>query len=461
MYLPDVATAVTVRPTATAPGPNPGGWFSDGNPALAIPRTILNAEILNMVVAELANAVTGTGQTLSKTNSGQLLAAIGGMSGRQALFPLAGTNHTYSTADVGRYDGRSNGGVTMVDTLPTGLPVGTSLSFYNADNTAFLLIGAGAGSAFTVNAQHASSPWIILGPGQNGMAITDGINWQFLVVPSRARAQATINLYFATTGNDVTNNGMVATSPFADIQACFDFAMLRLDVNGFQVIAVPAAGTYGTGLIARGQLVGAMCPIVNTGVSGAGGATAPPLSSCGAFVIGGPTVTPGTVLFQVNSGKAIFEAGSGSSIVLNNISLASTGSQTIGVMTDPGGSCAIHTGTNFGSFVAQQIWNSGTLLLTGNYTISGGGNCHILGNGSGGRTNYSPITVTVSSVAFSQFANVSNNASLYCENATFSGPATGQRYLATLNGVINSNGAGAGLLPGNVAGSTSTGGQYA
>jgi hypothetical protein len=43
---------------------------------------------------------------------------------------------------------------------------------------------------------------------------------------------------------------------------------------------------------------------------------------------------------------------------------------------------------------------------------------------------------------------------------TYSGAATGSRYGAALNGVIQTNGGGATYFPGNSAGSTSVGGQY-
>ena len=44
---------------------------------------------------------------------------------------------------------------------------------------------------------------------------------------------------------------------------------------------------------------------------------------------------------------------------------------------------------------------------------------------------------------------------------TFVGSATGARYSVALNGVIQTTGAGASYLPGNSAGSSATGGQYA
>jgi hypothetical protein len=46
-------------------------------------------------------------------------------------------------------------------------------------------------------------------------------------------------------------------------------------------------------------------------------------------------------------------------------------------------------------------------------------------------------------------------------NVTFSGAATGARYFANMNSIIQTNGGGANFFPGDSAGSTATGGQYA
>jgi HK97 family phage major capsid protein len=58
------------------------------------------------------------------------------------------------------------------------------------------------------------------------------------------------------------------------------------------------------------------------------------------------------------------------------------------------------------------------------------------------------------------FAYSSNAALVHAFGHTFSGSATGTRYLANGNAVVFTNGGGASYLPGNAAGSTATGGQY-
>jgi hypothetical protein len=76
MYQIDNGTAATVMPTPGPVGPNPNGFFTSGNPATAVPATTVDADWLNAVQDELANAVSGSGQTLSKTNQNQLLQTI-------------------------------------------------------------------------------------------------------------------------------------------------------------------------------------------------------------------------------------------------------------------------------------------------------------------------------------------------------------------------------------------------
>ena len=72
-------------------------------------------------------------------------------------------------------------------------------------------------------------------------------------------------------------------------------------------------------------------------------------------------------------------------------------------------------------------------------------------------------TITMSgSRAFSgAFAACTNRGGMTVFVLTKSGSATGKYYGVTLNGVINTFGAGATALFGNAAGTTATGGQYA
>jgi hypothetical protein len=101
--------------------------------------------------------------------------------------------------------------------------------------------------------------------------------------------------------------------------------------------------------------------------------------------------------------------------------------------------------------------------MIANYGISGGGGAHWQSEKGGtiecgGRT----ITLTGSPV-IGTFASISMPGSIFAFGNTFSGSAGAgtKRYAASVNGVIQTFGGGASAFPGDVAGTTATGGQYA
>lgn len=70
-------------------------------------------------------------------------------------------------------------------------------------------------------------------------------------------------------------------------------------------------------------------------------------------------------------------------------------------------------------------------------------------------------TTLTGTPAFSgAFAAAYNGACIKGQSVTYTGAATGRRYDVQLNGVVNTNGAGANYFPGSTAGSTATGGAY-
>jgi hypothetical protein len=74
MYQIDNPTAAAVRPASTALGSE--GWFTDGSVTGGQSPTILPAEWLNMVQAELCNIAQAGGQVLNKSLSNQVLLAL-------------------------------------------------------------------------------------------------------------------------------------------------------------------------------------------------------------------------------------------------------------------------------------------------------------------------------------------------------------------------------------------------
>ncbi|MFA6266584.1 MAG: hypothetical protein WC670_12855 [Pseudolabrys sp.] len=96
--------------------------------------------------------------------------------------------------------------------------------------------------------------------------------------------------------------------------------------------------------------------------------------------------------------------------------------------------------------------------LTAAYTISGGASAHLLAN-AGGYLSFNAAVTVIGTPAFSSaFAYATRLALIEVAGGSFTGSATGKRYAADLNGVVLSSGR---TFPGDVAGTTATGGQWA
>jgi len=78
MYRIDNSAAVPHTggvPAPAAPGPNPDGYFTGGNPGSGVAATRLDADWFNAVQEELAGVIVAGGLALDKTDRSQVLKA--------------------------------------------------------------------------------------------------------------------------------------------------------------------------------------------------------------------------------------------------------------------------------------------------------------------------------------------------------------------------------------------------
>jgi hypothetical protein len=118
----------------------------------------------------------------------------------------------------------------------------------------------------------------------------------------------------------------------------------------------------------------------------------------------------------------------------------------------------------------MQASGASEIRAIGNYSISGSSTVHIGAFNGGTIYLFDPsnpqitntITLTGTPAFSTAFAEADDRAGIISasSNVTFSGSATGPRYLAVANGSIETFGAGSTYFPGNSAGSVSTGGVY-
>ena len=129
MYQIDNSTAATTQPASTMQ--NSGGWFTDGNAASGIAPTIVPAEWLNAVQAELCNLVTKTGQTLTKNAFTQVAQAI--QSGKLNYGVDSGAANAYAVTYT-----------LPLGALFTGLTVSFQALHTNTGNSTLNVSGLGA-----------------------------------------------------------------------------------------------------------------------------------------------------------------------------------------------------------------------------------------------------------------------------------------------------------------------------
>jgi hypothetical protein len=259
-------------------------------------------------------------------------------------------------------------------------------------------------------------------------------------IPIRTRLTANTTFYVSTTGSD-SNNGLASTTPWLTLQHAATTIQNNYDLAGFTATVSVADGTYSAGVTINGPFVGS--------------------KGVGSVIFLGDTTTPTNCIISL-AGNC-FGASGGATYSVSGFQLASSGSY--GINPDGNGSEISYSLMNFGacSVAHVGVGVDARASCTGNYTISGNSTYHWFAGGSGSDVAVGAQTITLTGTpAFSgAFANATNASSIIINGATFSGSATGVRYNAILNSVINTQASGGTYLPGGSAGTTGTGGQYA
>lgn len=263
----------------------------------------------------------------------------------------------------------------------------------------------------------------------------------------RDRLRANRTYYVRTDGSD-SNNGLANTSggAFLTIAKAVSVA-ISLDPSTFAITIQLGDGTYSlgsSGLVLPSIPNGASITLQGNTSNAASvtitstdaGGTIKAFNTIGGWFLRWFTLT------NTNNGHGIYN--SKSTIGFERLVFGSVGTGFHIVNADGG-----FTGNVFNATYYP-------------YTISAGALAHIYNTGAGSIATCAAATVTITGTpAFSTAFCINENLG-YCNffPATFSGSATGQRYTATANAVINTFGSGATYLPGNASGTTATGGQY-
>lgn len=252
---------------------------------------------------------------------------------------------------------------------------------------------------------------------------------------AREKLTSARTYYVATTGSD-SNDGLTVGTPFLTIQKAIDVVGL-IDIGANSVTIQLADGTYSGLITVNGPWLGS-----------------------GTVMLQGNATTPANTL--VTSSGITLYVKNGGVLMTQNFKITSTGNFCMLASMTGSISCAI--GMDFGACASRQMQadDNGVIRMNSPYTVSASSPIHMQA-ATGGIIRVSAITVTLSgSPAFATaFASAIQCGNILAIGATFTGSATGKRYNVITNALIDVNGAGATHLPGDVAGTTATGGQYA
>jgi hypothetical protein len=263
------------------------------------------------------------------------------------------------------------------------------------------------------------------------LEVTDTLGY----VP-REKLSAARTYYVRTDGNDA-NTGLVdsAAGAFLTIQKAVDVAT-ALDNGGYAITIQVGAGTY---------------PAV----------TLKSYVGSGLLTLLGDASTPANVTISTSSAFCIAAIGVVGKWAVNGFTLTSSSSGGILVQYAP--TTIELSNIVFGSVSTyhMMVYPAGLVSIMAGYSITGGAAAHYYISRGGCINASSAVTVTVSNTpAITVFASVSIGGLLSVYGSTFTGSATGTRYAVSTNGVIRC-GASATFFPGDTAGTTATGGQYA
>jgi len=252
------------------------------------------------------------------------------------------------------------------------------------------------------------------------------------VHPGREVLTASRTYYVRTDGSD-SNTGLVnsAGGAFLTGQKAIN-TVAGLDLNGQTCTIQFGSGTYTGSINAATPFVG------------------------GVPTLQGDTGTPSNVLLNVSS--YAIRAANGAEINVAGFKITSTGDA---LLAENAGRLNVTGNMDYGACTSSHMHAkyAGLITVSANYTVSGNSVWHWWSETAGGSIKVIGRTITITGTpAFAgAWLNATIVAQIVAVSNTYSGSATGARYLVTLNGVGYTSGA---TLPGNAAGSTATGGQY-
>ncbi len=317
---------------------------------------------------------------------------------------------------------------------------------FSVGATGNINVGSSGSTNGTISFANATSGSVSLTP------VSGALGSSVLSLPAKTGTLATTSdirerlagarTYYVRGDGSDSNNGLANTSggAFLTIQKAIDVIVGTLDFSGFAVTIQIGDATYTGGAVFNG-----------------------PWDGGGTLTIQGNSSTPSNVVISTTSASCFRNSGVLPGVLtVKDLEMRTTTSGS-GIFNEGVGRIQ-YSNVIFGACATAHVnaaAKSAKITANGNYTINGNSPYHLLS--LRGEIDISARTVTISgSPAFSAaFASALRLGYIGAEANTFSGSATGARYVVNTNAVLYTGGGGSTYLPGDSAGSAATGGLYA
>jgi len=313
------------------------------------------------------------------------------------------------------------------------------VEFYTPDNVRRGYLGYGDASYITFSGTYRFDTR----PSYAGNTIWDAGNLASPASTTQIREKLTANrTYYVRTDGSDSNDGLANTSGGAKLTLNGAlFAVSRIDLNSCVVTIQVGAGTYSSGSAITIPRMTGLYDLYSLSI------------------IGDPTTPSNVVLQNTTSGGNVISVPDGAACYLSGFKLVSNNGNSLAVI---GGSCD-YGEMDFGAtYIGVYILRRGWATCYRACTISGDCLYHIQCDMGGQLELFGgAFTFTGSRTVTGSFVLATGLGIVEAAGSTFTGTLTGVRYYSVLNGVINTFGSGVNYFPGNAAGSTGTGGQYA
>lgn len=256
----------------------------------------------------------------------------------------------------------------------------------------------------------------------------------------RTPLTANLDLYVSTTGSN-SNDGLTAASPFLTLQRAWSEVVNNYDLNGRVVTINIADGTYPGSTLATSAPIGG-----NAGT--------------GTVVFRSSSGNASAVVINVTGGGNAFYAQGGAQFTLKDMTIQCSGTNGNAVAVGVGGVVAID-GVRFGACTLSHMnaSNGGFIQASGNYTVFGSAAYHMVASASGQIINAGRTVTITGAPSFTAWARCPQGR-IDSTAVVYAGTATGSRFAVEQLGVITVAGAGLNALPGDTAGTQTSGGQY-